>query len=662
MTISIYNYALILALFRQGRDYLDSFYPFVLKVADSRRITNIDVQASLNDEFRAKIPIHVIESLVLRCIKQDYLNRDSSTRQITITSKGREYCRTLESESDVKNRAKALIDNIKEFYNLNEIIIETEEIKRVLSSFIEKNLSVVVDFLNPRSEKRQLRLKLTKREKMLLDYIVDSESSQSEHYHTLKDIILGSLISVVIRTKNTDEILQMTNKNFSSCKIYLDTNFIFSLFEFHQIEFNKAANELLELLKKNNFRLRIFDFTVDEIVRVMQGFINVGNRYPQSINVDSIYGILRRKGWTPRIAQEFIITIENRLEKEGFSIESTSIDLLNYEKPKEKIRKSISRYKPDQDVFHQNHDLAAIERIKRKRKKRIWKLERSKYIFLTSDAGLSQFNYINHRDHGTICEVIFDKLFTTILWLKNPDFNISLLSIITAYSRDLFINKHVWDQFYDVLSELKKDGKVDNESVASLFYHNYIEEPLKLIPKSEIAKITSNFVLDEIEKARDNLEDQRKREVKLIESKLKEQYDEQFQIQLERDIDEVKKGNHQKLIEQIDSSYKTILVNAQTDAGNRTKIIRGGLVVFFLVLYIPIGIPFILWLIEESQPDLFNLFAGLCSIIGIFIFSLFIPISFHDLIWKKVERFLFRHYKKKRLKESGFSKLMELLT
>ena len=95
----------------------------------------------------------------------------------------------------------------------------------------------------------------------------------------------------------------------------------------------------------------------------------------------------------------------------------------------------MKAYKGDQQLFHQNHDLFAIEKIKELRRYSIRKIEESKFFFLTSDRKLSRFNYLEmgHQSNGTICEIILDTLLTNILWLKDPRAKLSLKSIITVH-------------------------------------------------------------------------------------------------------------------------------------------------------------------------------------------------------------------------------------
>ena len=59
----------------------------------------------------------------------------------------------------------------------------------------------------------------------------------------------------------------------------------------------------------------------------------------------------------------------------------------------------------------------------------------------------------------------------------------------------------VWEQFYKNLRKLKEEGKIKDDDVSMLFYHNYIEDALREYDESDVDKITQDFVLEKIEEA-----------------------------------------------------------------------------------------------------------------------------------------------------------------
>jgi len=75
-------------------------------------------------------------------------------------------------------------------------------------------------------------------------------------------------------------------------------------------EVNEPARELLDLLKNHGINLKVFSFTVDEICRVIGGYVERAYRYPIIIPVESIYSTLKRRNWTAVDAMKVIEVVE----------------------------------------------------------------------------------------------------------------------------------------------------------------------------------------------------------------------------------------------------------------------------------------------------------------------------------------------------------------
>jgi hypothetical protein len=358
-------------------------------------------------------------------------------------------------------------------------------------------------------------------------------------------------------------------------------------------------------MKDDNLEIKVFSFTVDEICRVIRGYPEGSSRYPSTIGVNTLYSNLKRIGWTKSDVREFISNIEKSLNKEGIKIEwGSKIDLDNYTPPDQSWENSIRQYKPDQGDFSRNHDLAAIEMIQAKRPHRVRRIEESRAFFLTSDNKLCRFNFdeMGHVNDSTICEVLQDRLVANILWLKNPNSGTPLKSIIAAHSRELLIDRRLWDKFNDVLRKLAKEGKVKDQDISILFYHGFIEDTLREMNESESDKITAEFVIEEIEKA----SKYRDTEIESITNEFREQ--ENLFIEQLQKASEVINKEQQMAFEKISSIRKALFLSAE-------KIARRGSISFatlftILALLATFGL---YWLIENvlSWPGYSKIFIAL---------------------------------------------------
>lgn len=215
-----------------------------------------------------------------------------------------------------------MLEDIKQFFSKNDVSLSHDKINSLILSFLSRNIEPFTEFLNPSSVVSELSIsKLKGHENILIKYIKDVEHQKPQIYETLKDMILGSIISAILYVQEPSDMVEIGTKRFRHCQIFLDTNFVFYILDLHTPEFNEPAKELFNLLKEHDFNLKVFSFTIDEICKVINGYISESHRYPISIEVNTLYSSLKRKGWKKSNAKEFIINVEEILDKEGIKIE-----------------------------------------------------------------------------------------------------------------------------------------------------------------------------------------------------------------------------------------------------------------------------------------------------------------------------------------------------
>lgn len=534
----IYTYALIKSLYDQGEDYIDCFWPFAIKAFPENTFTFVDchaIQRKLKETSELDVPLHVLATILNRAQRRGYIEQRNKKKLFKLSEKGLKILHGLECDRDVERRTNGLVEDMRGFFADRDVSLSLDQIDGSLLSFLRKNIQPLTQFINPCVASNELRIEKPEgNEYLLIDYIKAAEQQKPEHYKAVQDMVLGSIISVVLYAKEPSEMTEITSRGFKHCQVFLDTNFVFSILDLATPELTQPAKELFALLKRYRFDVKVFDFTVNEICRVVGGYSTQSNRYPVSVGVDTLYSSLKTKGWSKTDAREFIMNVEDRLQREGIQITyETEVDINNYSPRNARARNLMGTYKPQQPLRSQNHDLAAIEKIRELRGKTARTLEGSKAFFLTSDAKLSKFSFLEmgHKENETVSEVILDRLLANILWLKDPSTTPPLKSIIAAFSRDLFIKRGIWDRFYEILQQLRGEQKVEDENISTLFYHGYIGDVLREFDESQADEITEELVLETIEQAAKLKEE---KEVLKIQEKEKE-----FLRQLEEVKEEV---------------------------------------------------------------------------------------------------------------------------
>jgi hypothetical protein len=509
MSKTLYTYALLKSLYEEKKDYIDGFWPFVLKVLSSAQdhpmLTKI--QQLLKDQFGLDIPEHSLMSIITRAKRNGYIRQER--KSFSITTKGISYLDSMEPEANIERRINEALRDIKAYLEQeSQSAVPTEQVRNDLLSFVYENIDLTVEFCNPnRSGTLDIPKVAKAREIQLFKYFEMAQASKPAIYETLRDIVLGSAISVLACQRDIAE----ANKRFGKLEVFLDTNFLFCLMDLDFTEFCKPVHELFNMLQKYDFEIKVFDFTIEEMVGVLMRYVKEEQFYSRQVRVNSIFSSLKQKGWTTEGIRDFVRKIEEKIWKIGVDIQPTNIDLDHYEPKHEEYLVGILKYKPFQWDRNRNHDLAAIEKITEiRRGKPIRDIEISKAFFLTSDLRLAEFDYreLWHRERVTVCEVIPGEVLTNILWLKDPSISseVPMKTVMYLHAQRNFVDRAVWRRFYENITNLKKDGSIQENDILMLLYDHHIESVLLKFDESEADKITPKFICDEVQSVRRRLD------------------------------------------------------------------------------------------------------------------------------------------------------------
>ncbi len=636
------TYSLIKNIYDEKKDYLDVFVPFVLNSFPENvsECTKNIILKGLEEKFGLIIPEYTFNAIITRATKTGYLSK-SERKCLILTEKGERLIKKIHLRfEETQRQINALIVDIKNFItsSYNNILTE-DRIRNELISFIKQYQAPLISFFSPNYsiEKKTLPSSSNKQiEYFLFEYFKVSRREKPNEFNILRDLFYGAIISTITKRENIGEI----NKKFSRLIVFLDTNFIFSIMNLHYSYISKPAKELFELLKKYKFQIKIFDFTINEIVRVLKGYLIESYKYFPNVRVDSIYGNLKHNlKWSETDCKNFIVKIEETLLASDIQIEYTGIDNLTTFGFQDERYSRIIQYKPEQNSLGQKHDILAIEKIREKREKRPQrKIEDCVALFLTSDQKLTQFDFIEmgHRENSTIPEVILDRFLTTLLWLKNPEWSKELpLEMILATQSELLISRDIWDKFYETLMKLKNEKRISEEDISVLIYHQELGKELTLINKPD--EIKEELILSEIENAKKKIDEKTQQKIVEETERLKKELEKKYADEMDK-----KQQEHLQQLENIKKNIKDESIKIAN-----------------LIAYIKILIPLfsllllgIILLIKNSK-----IWGTISLVIGIIsFFCQLLDIKFNIFNWRtRIRDHCFNKIYIKKLKKLGLS-------
>lgn len=520
-------YALVKTFYDQGKDYLDSFWPFILKALpqNDKNISLERLQGDIRERSGISIPIYSLVAILTRAKRKGFV--DQNDKAVRLTTSGLNELKKLEPEHEVSRRINSLVEDARNYLKLNHgIELDAAHTLGLIQKFVIENsylmgglvtgegLTAPQDCFDGNGP-REWHF-------ALLNYFKEIDRAKPDQFNTLRDIICGSIIATTMSLEKITDV----NKRFEKTIIYLDTNIIFSILGMHFVEYNHPAQELIELMKREGtFEFRVFDFTIEEVISVLRNYPGVRHYYFPAVRVRTIHSSLKMNGWTPSKVLKFITSIDIELSKHNISVEKTNIKLKNVELNEEEIVK-MHNYKYSRNKLSISHDWAAIDTIAKLRNGSIRNIEKCKRTFLTADRGLAKYNYceFGHKELGTVAEVILDRIFTNILWLKNPVIisQIPLGLIVAVHSRELFIDNVVWIKFYETVSEMHKSNQTDERDMTIIFNDLQIQNELLNIDGSDVNKINKEWVFSKLVGARKRYDEDVKKGMVIVERKYEE--------------------------------------------------------------------------------------------------------------------------------------------
>jgi hypothetical protein len=521
----IYTYAIMKTYHDEiGMDYIDSFRPILIGILKSNGNKSLnEIQLEIQGKYSFALPQHVLQILIDRLVKEDIIERRNKI--YGLSDKGKNYDLKIMDEKVILDDVRLLISDIKEYIkNESSEDIPFEQINDILMLFINKNLDPMLGYIRGKGFKDEMKIKMennfNKYEKMICEYVHKLEE-ESTQYKIFRDIILGAVINLSFNINS----LSQPEKKFEAIEVFLDTNILFSVLNLHYPEFNEPTKELVQMLQSELFKLKIFDFTVKEAENYLNNCSEYPPKYIKKIKVNSVCANLKlEKNMNSWEIKNLTFNIKSKLKDYNIELMTTEVNPFSgsYRPRNKKLISKLREFKPNQPPNAANHDIAAIEMIKKIRgNSKFNNIETSKAIFLTADGFLSEFNSIEHNN--TIPEVIVDRFLTCIVWLKNPSINIPLESLIANCCRDCFINKHLWERFLNNVDDLKRSELLKSDDFSALIYYGLAENILrKYNDERDVDKLTPEQTLIEINRELETFQTDSVKSKSLIEDLKKE--------------------------------------------------------------------------------------------------------------------------------------------
>ena len=639
---SLYTYALVSTIYDEKGDYIDCFLPFVLSVIDSKVSNTLgELKGRTTEKYSLEIPTHSLKTILTRCKRKGYLTLEN--RQYILNEKGEKFNEEIE-QKQTRREIAGFLNKLEEY--VEQKGLDAKEIENAFQQYIIANLKSLFYFID--AEAYQLDKNIRVRNEAfscITEFIIKVENTSPELFKVFQNIVFGKIIALSIQgVKDISEMQQ----NFSKTTLFLDTNVVFDILGLQGIEAQKVTDEFVKLTQKSKkFTFRVFDFTVDEIIRVISSYLSQSNKYLSGVRVDSIYYYLKAKGWKRSEVSHFIQNIDHILLEKGIHISQTE-KFIPIEGFDDKINK-LAEYKPEGLSISYKHDLRAIIEVGKLRSNRVSKFEKAEFFFLSQDAKLGRFNFFEfeHKQYQSVPEVVLERALTNLLWLKEPK-DIPLNALISFHKKYAVVDQGVWKIFYNKILSAKEDDQDFYNDTTTLLCHNQLQSTLSDLDEEATEEDIEIFVKKGAKLVRQHEEKERSELLLKQREEIEQNFDsqiEQVKVEHNQQLNEIRNNNIEALIKHRDKAVKKG-IRISNIVWNIFRAIASLLLIFLGVIFLPKICEN--WQYIEPIAWLISIVIG--SLFGIYGFN-----------WIKLKPKLDEYYKQKKLKEIHLEELMKSL-
>lgn len=481
MNKTLFGLALISYNWENNRkDIIDSYIPLVCNSIRSKthsKVTRENVQDDFKEFYGINIPVGPIESILKRMAKDGFLNKHAGEWLVNY-DKVYELVKTDEKD-ELDIAFKELMADLNK-YSLDAFSLElsSEEIEAGIIAFFKEN-DLDLLFANSNVQSVLPRVKESKKAKYIIaKFITDLQTKEPRKFKTILKLAKGHAIASLI----TYEDIQHYAGNLNDVEVFLDAPIIFNLLGLNGDSNHKLGKELIDALKNNGAKLRVFELNYGEVIKTVQDAIKRLNGKNYDITKSS--RVLRTAIRENISAQQLQIKI-NQLESmlKNYSIVKVDTPSLSeseykYQIDDAKLTKAI------EDLYKRNEfqktpwfiaekierDVEAISAIFKIRKQtQATSLKSSKAILLTSNEQIAYAAKVYERNEwayrSSIPVCVTDIFLSTILWANYPtkNENLNIRQLISECYSIIELDNRLLNKFYDDINRMHKENIITDE-------------------------------------------------------------------------------------------------------------------------------------------------------------------------------------------------------
>jgi hypothetical protein len=420
-----------------GKDSIDAFIPFIIRLFDMKRYPAADVETVCKDfvgEYGIQIPRHPMETMLNR-MRPRYIVREQGRVKINL-DEIRKSAQSVDLDRETRKHRWLLDDFVafcaefpvpvlvtrEEADSLFLAFLKDHDIDIICAAYLDEETSILpAGGQAEDSDKKYL----------VNRYVNALLQKGGEHAEYLIDSAVGhKYASLLLYREFTNMRGQGACQNY-----YLDTGVLFDLTGINQIFRQRASEDLLALLRAKGSALWVFRHTYEEFQSIVEGCLTwIENNYYDATKASRALQFFKDEGYGVAQVQFFISQIDAVLGRNGIS--TTNMPDPNMDQYHQIDRVALRNcileiYNASGHIFDLDdkahtleRDELSIEGIYKLRRENVpTNLNDATYVLMTTNSGLAYASTRFEREtmqrgYFTIPTVITDTFVGTVIWAQ----------------------------------------------------------------------------------------------------------------------------------------------------------------------------------------------------------------------------------------------------
>lgn len=505
--LTIPTLAVVKVNWDERHDYIQNFVPLIahsLAQDEEEAISLPEVQRRVQTDWGLTIPQAALKAILSRAKRDGLVRKEHGVFKKNPEALDEADLGSLR-ESALREHA-ALVSQLADFANDRFGRNWTpEEAEKALTSFVDVQIEPIL----AASISGEKLLKLPKSNGfgsvVVNRFVLEVAANDPSAFGYLETVVKGTVLASVVYL---DEAFRSGTTHLGDVEIFLDTPFLLLALGFAAAELRSPCTEMLDLLRHQGAKLRVFDHTVKEIEGVLDHaarcYRTAGKaEFPGDViefflseNLESSDVEVMIAGLDERLGALGIERVTTPDHTEGLALNEADLE--------KRLGEEIG-YRNDEAKVKDVNSLTAVHRLRGGQA--CHRIDTSKAIFVTTNTSLvhSSRTYFREAygvDGFPLC--LSDSGLTAIVWLMEPReaSDLPRKQMLANSFAALNPPDKLWRRYLAEIRRLHAAGDITDEDVGLLVFSSEARSELVDLTLGEVGAFAEGTVPEVLEAAR----------------------------------------------------------------------------------------------------------------------------------------------------------------